>query len=72
MNGVRYCQLLDDKLEVFVQLHGTTLFLKDGAPCYKSRIVTEWFNNRPSICLIKWPGNSLDLNPIENVWVWNG
>jgi hypothetical protein len=32
--------------------------------------VTEWFNNRPSICLIKWPGNSLDLNPIENVWVW--
>jgi hypothetical protein len=53
MNGVMYWQLLDDKLEVFIQLHGTTHFLQDGVPCHKSRIVMEWwFNNRPSICLI--------------------
>ena len=33
-------------------------------------IVMEWFRNRPNICLIDWPGNSPDLNPIENCWAW--
>jgi hypothetical protein len=25
----------------------------------------KWFQERPNITLIKWPGNSLDWNPIE-------
>ena len=25
---------------------------------------------RPNITLIDWPGNSPDLNPIENCWAW--
>ena len=50
--------------------HGTTHFLQDGAPCHKSKIVTAWFQERPHISLIDWPGNSPDLNPIENVWAW--
>ena len=28
------------------------------------------FAERPEIKLIDWPGNSPDLNPIENVWSW--
>ncbi len=29
-----------------------------------------WFQQRPHITLIDGPGNSPDLNPIENAWNW--
>ena len=70
MNGTRYLTILKDKLELFMRLHGTTHFLQDGAPCHRSKIVKSWFAERPEIKLIDWPGNSPDLNPIENVWSW--
>jgi transposase len=70
MNGVRYRQLLDEKLEFFMDRHGCTHFLQDGAPCHRSKIVTAWFQQRPNIQLVDWPGNSPDLNPIETVWAW--
>jgi hypothetical protein len=70
MNGAMYLQVLKDKLGLFMRIHNTSHFLQDRAPCHKAKIVTKWFQERPHITLIKWPGNSLDLNPIENVWSW--
>ena len=34
MNGVRYRQLLEEKLELFMDRQGCTHFLQDGAPCH--------------------------------------
>ena len=70
MNGERYRQILDDKLQEFMVRHGMTHFLQDGAPCHRSKLVKNWFSERPDIVLIDWPGNSPDLNPIENCWSW--
>jgi hypothetical protein len=70
MNSQHYLKLLNDKLELFMSLHKTTHFPQDGAPCHKAKIVMKWFKERPNITLIKWPGNSPDLNPIENILSW--
>lgn len=70
MNGPRYLRILDEKLEFFMAQHATSHFLQDGAPCHRAKMVTAWFKDRPNIQLIRWPGNSPDLNPIENVWAW--
>jgi hypothetical protein len=69
-NGQWYLRLLDEKLELFMGFHNSTHFLQNGAPCPKAKIVMAWFNARPNITLIKWLGNSPDLNPIENAWNW--
>jgi hypothetical protein len=66
MNSQRYPRVLEDKLELFMRIHKTSHFLQDGAPCHKAKTVTKWFADRPNITLIKWLGNSPDLNPIEN------
>ncbi len=70
MNSQKYLRVLEDKLELFMRIHKTSHYLQDGISCHKPKIVTKWFAYRPHITLIKWPGNSLDLNPIENVWSW--
>jgi hypothetical protein len=70
MNNVRYCQVLEDKLELFMTQHNSTHFFQDGAPCHRSKVVTNWFVEKPHIQLIKWQGDSPDLNPIENASAW--
>uniref|UniRef100_A0A8C7K991 Tc1-like transposase DDE domain-containing protein n=1 Tax=Oncorhynchus kisutch TaxID=8019 RepID=A0A8C7K991_ONCKI len=43
------------------------LFQHDGAPCHKEKVITKWLREQNINILGPWPGNSPDLNPIENL-----
>jgi len=45
---------------------GDFIFQQDGTPCHTARVCTKWFQQH-SIQVLPWPGNSPDLNPIENL-----
>ena len=43
------------------------IFQYDPAPCHTSKIMQLFFENS-KLPILDWPGNSLDLRPIENLW----
>jgi hypothetical protein len=67
MNGERYQEVLQKHLLPSMESHGCTHFLQDGAPCHASKRIKAFLADKP-FELIDWPGNSRDLNPIENAW----
>jgi transposase len=67
MNGERYLQILKEKLPNFMRIHKCGTFQHDGAPCHRAAAVKSWLQDQKYEQL-HWPGNSADLNPIENLW----
>ena len=43
------------------------IFQDDSAPAHRAKRVTE-FKRANDIVSLTWPGNSPDLNPVENLW----
>jgi len=66
MNGEKYVNLLKSKLGFHMRVHNCDIFLHDGAPCRRSKVVKNFLEQK-RMQKLEWPGNSPDLNPIESV-----
>ena len=72
LNASRYInEVLETKLmpsvhDIFGDI-SEFVFQQDGAPCHTAKTCIKWFTDH-NVQLLTWPGNSPDLNPIENLW----
>ena len=41
MNSVRYLEILDKQLPQYMEEHACDLFMHDGAPCHRSKLVKD-------------------------------
>jgi hypothetical protein len=67
VNSKRYVDILEKNLPVSMIWSQATMFMHDKAPCHSSKMTTAWLADK-HINILPWPGNSPDLNPIENLW----
>ncbi|KAK4323716.1 hypothetical protein Pmani_005597 [Petrolisthes manimaculis] len=67
MKGANYIEVLRDHLLVPYDIHECEVFMQDSAPAHRCKAVTKFLTDN-NIPVLDWPGNSPDLNPIENAW----
>ena len=72
MNSELYIEVLKEGLiPMYRRLDfdiNTTTYQEDGDPKHQSARTKKWKQNTGLKFIEDWPANSLDLNPIENLW----
>ena len=55
-------------VEFLMGIDNDSIFQQDGAPCHRATSTRLWFESHNVRLLEKWPANSPDLSPIEQIW----
>ncbi|GFV69864.1 uncharacterized protein TNCV_3654921 [Trichonephila clavipes] len=66
-NDVFQNRLIPQLEEWFPNVEPYTFLCKTELPCHTARSIKAFLAEQ-NIPLLNWPGNSPDMNPIENVW----
>ncbi|KAI2645945.1 Transposable element Tcb1 transposase [Labeo rohita] len=70
VNAASYQEILEHfMLPSAEKLYGDEdfIFQHDLAPAHSAKTTGKWFTDH-GITVLNWPANSIDLNPIENLW----
>ncbi|GFW70642.1 transposable element Tcb1 transposase [Trichonephila clavipes] len=70
VKAVDYIEILQNKLLPTVRdLFGNQswIFKDDNAPCHRAKVAQKWLKDH-TVNIMNWPGQSTDLNPIDNLW----
>ena len=73
VKATTHFSIIQEKSPTFMPLHQCSVFQHDGAPVHTVRLIKKWmadyFPANGFTLLEGWPGNSPDLNVIENCLV---